>query len=492
MKKNLPVTGVETHFPSHYNILSTTNAKGLITYCNEDFIQVSGFSKEELIGTSHNIVRHPDMPPAAFADLWKHMQSKKSWMGIVKNRCKNGDHYYVDAFATPITQNGEVVECQSVRTQPTKECVKRADHLYARINQGRMGLLRRSPFPISLKLFLGVTLAFAPLTVAAVRNMSSNVLWGAVAFAVVAGYAAISSVTWPLRRIIKKSTEVIDNPITQYVYTGRMDDVGRIEVAMKMLVSEMGAVVGRMADMNHIQSANAQQTLKNMEKSSVSAEKQKNEATMVAAGLEEMSTSIKEIAKNSSQAADVASSAVGKAQSTNQTIMDLEKYSEQIGEVMRIINSIAEQTNLLALNATIEAAHAGEIGKGFAVVASEVKDLARETAKAIDGIQEKINGIQTKTKSSVEEISEMCNIIQEISNFQTAIATAVEEQSSVTNEMSRNVCNISTSTTETSEAITHTETMSRRLVDDVAANQRLVTEFSSMIQKLHSGEALKA
>ena len=93
MKTNLPVTGVERDYPDDANILSTTDPKGRITYANAEFVEVSGFSEGELLGKSHNIVRHPDMPPAAFENLWSCLKSGKPWMGIVKNRVKNGDHY---------------------------------------------------------------------------------------------------------------------------------------------------------------------------------------------------------------------------------------------------------------------------------------------------------------------------------------------------------------------------------------------------------------
>ena len=106
MKKNFPVTGVEVTYPDHYNILSTTDPKGAVTYINNDFIKVSGFEDSELLGKNHNIVRHPDMPPAAFENLWGTIKESKSWMGVVKNRCKNGDHYWVDAYVMPVTSLG--------------------------------------------------------------------------------------------------------------------------------------------------------------------------------------------------------------------------------------------------------------------------------------------------------------------------------------------------------------------------------------------------
>jgi methyl-accepting chemotaxis protein len=159
----------------------------------------------------------------------------------------------------------------------------------------------------------------------------------------------------------------------------------------------------------------------------------------VAAGSDEMGASIREIAQNANDAAQVASSAVGVAQSTNETVAKLGTSSAEIGDVVKVITAIAEQTNLLALNATIEAARAGEAGKGFAVVASEVKDLAQETAKATEDISRRVETIQADTSSAVAAIGEISQIIQRINDYQVTIASAVEEQTATTAEMSRSI-----------------------------------------------------
>ncbi len=159
----------------------------------------------------------------------------------------------------------------------------------------------------------------------------------------------------------------------------------------------------------------------------------------VAAGSDEMGASIREIAQNANDAAQVASSAVGVAQHTNETVAKLGTSSAEIGDVVKVITAIAEQTNLLALNATIEAARAGEAGKGFAVVASEVKDLAQETAKATEDISRRVETIQADTSSAVAAIGEISQIIQRINDYQVTIASAVEEQTATTAEMSRSI-----------------------------------------------------
>ena len=130
MKNNQPVTQKEVHFPPNRYLVSKTDLKGVITYCNDAFVDISGFSRDELIGKSHNIVRHPDMPMAAFDDLWKTIKAGLPWRGAVKNRCKNGDHYWVEAFVVPLKKNGEITGFMSVRTPLSVEKRSAVEGLY--------------------------------------------------------------------------------------------------------------------------------------------------------------------------------------------------------------------------------------------------------------------------------------------------------------------------------------------------------------------------
>lgn len=130
MKHNGPCTGVEVMLDDEDVIISKTDTKGIITSANDSFVKLSGFTEYELIGKSHNIVRHPEMPRWAFEDLWNTLKSHSKWEGIVKNRAKNGDHYWVRATVSPITRGGEVVGYISFRKKPTREEVEKADALY--------------------------------------------------------------------------------------------------------------------------------------------------------------------------------------------------------------------------------------------------------------------------------------------------------------------------------------------------------------------------
>ena len=211
----------------------------------------------------------------------------------------------------------------------------------------------------------------------------------------------------------------------------------------------------------------------------------------VATGSEEMGASIKEIAKNATEAAKIATSAVSAAQAANTAVTKLGDSSAEIGQVIKVITSIAQQTNLLALNATIEAARAGEAGKGFAVVANEVKELAKKTAKATEDISRKIETIQVDTKAAVDSIGTISEVINQINDISSTIATAVEEQSATTNEMARNVgeaaqgsgeitsniAGVSDAAESTSRGAGDTQKAAQQLVATSAELRRLVVQF---------------
>ncbi|WP_448630391.1 methyl-accepting chemotaxis protein [Cellulomonas soli] len=200
--------------------------------------------------------------------------------------------------------------------------------------------------------------------------------------------------------------------------------------------------------------AGAQETSAQAGVVAAAAEQVSRNVQAVAAGAEEMGASIREIAQNATEAAKVAGAATGVAQATNEQVARLGASSQEIGNVVKVITSIAEQTNLLALNATIEAARAGEAGKGFAVVAGEVKELAQETAKATEDIARRVEAIQADTTGAVEAIAEIGAIIASINDYQLTIASAVEEQTATTNEMSRGVVEAATGSGEIAVNIT--------------------------------------
>jgi methyl-accepting chemotaxis protein len=203
-----------------------------------------------------------------------------------------------------------------------------------------------------------------------------------------------------------------------------------------------------------------------------------------AAGTEEMSASIREIAKNAADAAKVAQEAVHLAERTNGTMAQLGDSSHEIGKVLKLITSVAQQTNLLALNATIEAARAGEAGKGFAVVAKEVKELAKETARATEEISQRIEAIQGDTGRGVSAIREIGAIITRISDIQTVIAGAVEEQTATTNEMGRNISDAARGSSEISQTIASVARATQETSDSTGSSERATSELAALASDL--------
>ncbi|MCZ2823086.1 MULTISPECIES: methyl-accepting chemotaxis protein [unclassified Modestobacter] len=219
---------------------------------------------------------------------------------------------------------------------------------------------------------------------------------------------------------------------------------------------------------------------------SAAAEEVSRNVATVAAGAEQMGASIREISQNANEAARVAAQAVAEAETTNATVMKLGDSSREIGNVIKVITSIAEQTNLLALNATIEAARAGEAGKGFAVVANEVKELAQETARATEDIARRVEAIQGDTSGAVSAIGRISEIIGSINDFQLTIASAVEEQTATTNEMSRSVQEAAGGSTEIATNITGVSTAASSTTQALGQTRQAVDELSRMASDLRT------
>ncbi|WP_157607366.1 methyl-accepting chemotaxis protein [Sanguibacter suarezii] len=237
-------------------------------------------------------------------------------------------------------------------------------------------------------------------------------------------------------------------------------DLNEARANLRLTLTGVVDVARHVNDSAQDMAAGAQQMTESAQESSAqigvvaaAAEQVSRNVQTVAAGAEEMGASIREIATNANEATKVAQTATTVAESTNLTVAKLGTSSQEIGNVVKVITSIAEQTNLLALNATIEAARAGEAGKGFAVVASEVKDLAQETAKATEDIARRVAAIQVDTASAVEAIAEISTIIATINDYQLTIASAVEEQTATTNEMTRSVGEAATGSGEIAATI---------------------------------------
>jgi aerotaxis receptor len=494
MRHNGPVTDREQHYSSATMLVSMTDLKGRITYANPAFVQVSGYTLSELLGKAHNLVRHPDMPEAAFADLWSTIQTGRPWTALVKNRCKNGDYYWVRANVTPVIEQGEVVGYMSVRTLPAREEVEDAEALYAAIREdkARNGCfeagrwVRKDPISRIWRRVNGSLPARNVLGLATMVLLSLGALWslapqGAALWAATAAQLALAAglavsyarrVAAPLQQVARAANRVAAGALDARAQVDRADEVGQVSRALDQLSVNLMAVVSDVRSEAESIRITTAEIAKGGDDLSNRTEQQAASLEQTAAALQQFGHSTHDNASRTGEASGIAAEASQQAatggqavQRVVQTMRDIEGSSRKIADIIGVIDGIAFQTNILALNAAVEAARAGEQGRGFSVVAAEVRSLAQRSAEAAREIKGLIGESVGRVESGVAIVNDAGRTMQGIVDSVNRLASLIEEISSATGSQASEI-------EQVNSAVGHLDSMTQQnaaLVEESAA-----------------------
>ncbi len=481
MRKNLPVSDIEYILTDAQTVVSKTDLRGIITYVNRDFSDISGYSEDELVGAPQNIVRHPDMPAEAFADLWRAIQSGKAWTGMVKNRCKNGDFYWVEANAAPMMDNGKVVGYTSIRVKPSREQVAAAEQAYRAIQAGskelgvrdgnvvRRGSLRAAAAALPalslrarITLFSAVLMLLFAAELGLAAGAASHSGWAAplallgMALAGLFGLLMRRAALAPLARICGDIERMSAGDLSSPIEANGNDELTRVMQALRILQTNMKLLVGQIKEATELVHLGAADINRGNVDLSARTESQASSLQQTVASVEELSSTVHQNAASADDAHALVSStsaAAGRGGAAVaqviRTMGEIKDSSRKIADIIGVIDGIAFQTNILALNAAVEAARAGEQGRGFAVVAGEVRNLARNSATAAKAIKaliaESVEQVDAGSKLVDNAAGTMADIVAAIGQVQehmAHISTASREQSIGIEQINQAVCDM--------------------------------------------------
>ena len=520
MRNNLPVTNVEYVLQDDEAIISRTDLHGNITYVNQSFIDVSGFTEDEVLGAPQNIVRHPDMPAEAFADFWHSLKNGKAWTGLVKNRCKNGDYYWVEANASPIVENRKVIGYSSIRLKPTRAQIQAADSAYQSIKAGntrykiqdgrvvkqtllqRTGLVKAYSIKTLLVVAVGAMMALfgligglAWLASGAEGTGYLNALMEIAALgmpvAVLFGVLSYRSVVSPLLNAGHDIKRMGGGDLTGRIEVSGSSEIVQLMQALRVLQLNTKWLVMQIKESTDKVNIGAQEIAHGNADLSRRTESQASSLEETASSMEELTSTVQENATNAHMASKLVAStadiAVHGGEVVGQvieTMASINSSSRKIADIIGVIDGIAFQTNILALNAAVEAARAGEQGRGFAVVAAEVRHLAQRSAGAakeiktliVDSVAQVDLGRKLVNEAG-EAIDDVVTSVQLVVEIMSGSATASQEQSAGIAQVNQAVSQMDEMTQQNAALVEQSAAASESLQDEAAKLAKLVDTF---------------
>ncbi|WP_001230750.1 methyl-accepting chemotaxis protein [Leptospira interrogans] len=540
MRKNLPITSQEITIPINSVLISRTDMKGRISYVSQDFANISGFSEEEMLGEPHNLIRHPDVPSEIFREMWETIQDGNPWSGIIKNRAKSGDYYWVDATVTPVMNEGVISGYMSVRKKATEDQIRRAEILFSQLKNTKSFLwkLREGiqilfkKLGLSGKIIVYALLVFVPLLFANFEWIRNGMIvlpilgvsCGSVGILFLIN--TILNYRKEIREIISIQKEIVSgNFLMEIPEKKGNSEIFEIRSSLRVFVISIWGLLVQIKEnfeknqelyqylsqsseqfqsKTQNQAASVEQTASASHELSSTLDEivksihlQSTGLTAINDGIGKVNESIQNVSKSMDNLSSQTSSVKEKASQSEKTfekailaMNEIKEYSNGISNIIGIITSISEKTNLLSLNASIESARAGEAGKGFSVVAEEISKLASQTRESIkdivnliDNTTKAVNLGAEKFQESLSIVKQLTDYIGEVNSSATIVRASLFAQAEKLGEIRKNTDQVN----QLGETVSESSGFQKTASDEISLSMQNIAESSELIART-SGE----